>query len=235
MRMRKSLVGVLIGFLIFLAGIGLVIALPTSAPWETKTDQIAEGEVLETGWLLDYDYYCPYFFLHIYGGETKDWTVSGTAVEAEGRSFNFYVFDKTNFDLWKGGATNTEAYVVRTSVTSVSFQFKIDDGSDVDDLYFVVHYPTTWLLPEERLVTVSATVQWQEKQTLGFVILGLFIGGILGLVGFVTVLVCGIYALATKETKAPLKEITRVCPQCGRVLAEEVKFCPNCGKALESN
>jgi hypothetical protein len=28
------------------------------------------------------------------------------------------------------------------------------------------------------------------------------------------------------------RPITRICPQCGRVIDENVKFCPHCGKAL---
>ena len=28
------------------------------------------------------------------------------------------------------------------------------------------------------------------------------------------------------------QQITRICPQCGRVVQENLKFCPNCGKQL---
>jgi hypothetical protein len=31
---------------------------------------------------------------------------------------------------------------------------------------------------------------------------------------------------------APLQQIRRICPQCGRVIEENVKYCPNCGKPL---
>ncbi|RLG44823.1 MAG: hypothetical protein DRN81_03545 [Thermoproteota archaeon] len=200
--MKKSLIGVIVGFLILLCGIGLIIALPPSAPWVARIDNIAEGEVLETYDWLSYDYYCPYFFFQFHGGETKNWTVNGTAVEVNGRNFNFYVFNRTNFELWKGGATNVQAYVRRANVTSVNFEFSIGSGEGVSDLYFVVENPSTW--SEHRLVTVSATVQWQEKQTLGFALLGFFVGGILTLVGLATALACGIYALATREKK-PLR------------------------------
>jgi hypothetical protein len=33
------------------------------------------------------------------------------------------------------------------------------------------------------------------------------------------------------QTSVP-QNITRFCPQCGRVINENVKFCPNCGKAI---
>jgi hypothetical protein len=62
---------------------------------------------------------------------------------------------------------------------------------------------------------------------------GLFIGFLLGLIG-------GILAIAwNPSTATPAASgvqaqppITRICPNCGRVLAEDAKFCPHCGKAL---
>jgi len=61
---------------------------------------------------------------------------------------------------------------------------------------------------------------------------GLIIGLILGIVG-------GALGIAWKPGAAPVVPtppappvITRICPQCGRVLAEDVKYCPYCGKEL---
>jgi hypothetical protein len=33
-------------------------------------------------------------------------------------------------------------------------------------------------------------------------------------------------------TQPPPQQATRVCPQCGRIVADNVRFCPNCGKQL---
>jgi len=59
-----------------------------------------------------------------------------------------------------------------------------------------------------------------------FSILG---GGILGVIG-------GTLAIVWKPTPTPstIEKITRICPQCGRVLKEDpnVKFCPYCGNEL---
>jgi len=58
---------------------------------------------------------------------------------------------------------------------------------------------------------------------------GFIIGMILGIIG-------GALGIAWKPSPPPAPTptpITRVCPQCGRVLKEEVRFCPHCGKALE--
>jgi len=65
--------------------------------------------------------------------------------------------------------------------------------------------------------------------SLFFALGGLIVGMILGIIG-------GALGVAWKPSPTPLltpTAITRVCPQCGRVLTEEVKFCPYCGKALE--
>ncbi len=79
-----------------------------------------------------------------------------------------------------------------------------------------------------------------------FSIIGL--GGLFGLIG-------GILALVYKPIMAgaqpqygppqqqygppqaayaqpPPQPITRICPQCGRVVQENLRFCPNCGKQL---
>ena len=75
-----------------------------------------------------------------------------------------------------------------------------------------------------------------------------FIGGILALV-YKPILVQQPYGYAPPPAQpyaqqpqyygpqqAPAQQatqrITRICPQCGRVVDENVKFCPHCGKAL---
>jgi MFS family permease len=70
---------------------------------------------------------------------------------------------------------------------------------------------------------------------LVFSIIGL--GSILGLIGGILALV---YKPQTVAPQQPLawsqhgtpQVITRICPQCGRVLSEDIKFCPYCGKEL---
>jgi len=70
--------------------------------------------------------------------------------------------------------------------------------------------------------------------SLFFALGGFIVGMILGIIG-------GALGIAWKPspplapavTPAAAQPITRVCPQCGRVLKEDVKFCPHCGKALE--
>lgn len=94
------------------------------------------------------------------------------------------------------------------------------------------------------LVVVGAVMLYAnpEKSTtwgviiLVFSIVSLFFG--LGgfIVGMILGIIGGALGIAWKPSPPPAPvptPITRVCPQCGRVLTEEAKFCPHCGKALE--
>ena len=64
-----------------------------------------------------------------------------------------------------------------------------------------------------------------------------FIGGILALV-YQPILVGEQQPYGQQYTppqaypQPPPQQTTRVCPQCGRVVADNVRFCPNCGKQL---
>lgn len=62
-----------------------------------------------------------------------------------------------------------------------------------------------------------------------FTLFGLVVGGILSLVGAVIGLN---WKPSPAATPSAQPTITRICPDCGRVVAENAKFCPSCGKAL---
>jgi rubredoxin len=70
---------------------------------------------------------------------------------------------------------------------------------------------------------------------LVFSIIGL--GGLLGIIGGILALVYKPVIAGAPQQPPPQQNwgqqpITRICPQCGRVVNENVKFCPNCGKPL---
>jgi hypothetical protein len=66
-----------------------------------------------------------------------------------------------------------------------------------------------------------------------------FIGGILALV-YKPIMVGEQSQYAPQQqygpppgyTQPPPQQATRICPQCGRVVPDNVRFCPNCGKQL---
>jgi len=63
--------------------------------------------------------------------------------------------------------------------------------------------------------------------------------GMSGVLWLIVVLISSIiglivYLIVRKEkpTAPAPAPVTRICPQCGRVIPPEVKFCPHCGKEL---
>ena len=54
------------------------------------------------------------------------------------------------------------------------------------------------------------------------------------IVFFLSVIGLLIYLIARSPQEInQLKQISRVCPNCGQILTEDDKFCPRCGKKLE--
>lgn len=77
-----------------------------------------------------------------------------------------------------------------------------------------------------------------EHKKWGVIILIFSIIGLCSLFGLVGGILALVYkpqaftpeqSIAWMQQGSPLA-ITRICPQCGRVLSEEVRFCPYCGK-----
>lgn len=50
---------------------------------------------------------------------------------------------------------------------------------------------------------------------------------VLGIIGLI------IYLLVRAGETRKEEAVKRICPNCGRVIKEDVKFCPHCGKELE--
>jgi len=86
------------------------------------------------------------------------------------------------------------------------------------------------------IILVGAIMLYQNPNsahTWGIIILILSIIGGLNIFA----LIGGILAMTWKpsgtSTAVGAQPISRICPQCGRVLEKDVKFCPYCGKNLE--
>lgn len=52
------------------------------------------------------------------------------------------------------------------------------------------------------------------------------------IVFFLSLIGLVLYLVVRENRVLSPRKITRVCPQCGRVLDEDAKFCPRCGKEL---
>ena len=96
-------------------------SLSTSALWLSKSEVLADGKSLSTSpsWqsknrsvidkVIVVDYYETYDYWegyrHFFWDDVENIVVNGTATETSSpsRSFNLYIMDSTNFDLWKAG------------------------------------------------------------------------------------------------------------------------------------
>ncbi|MBO3754340.1 MAG: hypothetical protein FGF53_05630 [Candidatus Brockarchaeota archaeon] len=135
--------------------------LSVSAGWKTGSEKLAE-EVLRVETPLKYEA-CwgatPPFF-----GEERGFVIIVNAVEQSSpqKPFNFYVFDRVNFDLWKAGLSY-KAYFEEKGKTSVSINFSIALKENLPDaIYFVVeeHEPGV-----EPTVLVNSTISWIERSS----------------------------------------------------------------------
>ena len=136
-------------------------SLSTSPLWQSKNK--SDDEVLTVYAWESYDY-SSFSSPWIYG-EAKNFVISGNAVEQSSpqHSFNFYVFDSVNFDLWKADVAYT-AYYEAKGKTSFSFSFSIADQGNVPSwFYFVVEEYAIGVKP---VVRVTATINWVEKSAI---------------------------------------------------------------------
>ncbi len=104
-----------------------------------------------------------------------------------------------------------------------------------------------WIIAASAVVLYSAQKLMQEpmehtKWGIIIIVFSILGGGtILGLIGGILALVYSPRPVGSAPNAqpyspysqpAPQQPITRICPQCGRVLDEDVKFCPHCGRQL---
>ena len=171
----------IIGVIILIAGIVIGFSGPSTASWQPRSEILATEKPLEVsaGWISEsnnlidevitvdsYETYDYWFASKPFVLEkAKDFQVSGSAIEQSSsqRSFNFYVFDSVNFDLWKADTSYT-SYYTAGGKTSLTFTFSIATEEAVPStFYFVVEEYTLGIKP---IVRVTATISWTEKASL---------------------------------------------------------------------
>jgi uncharacterized membrane protein len=187
-----------IGLILLVLGIVLVIASPsfTKITWEQKeksiektfsllsrwksqekSDILVNDELITVKpyysewsgkWSSTYDYW--FCLPSLIYGEAKNIVISWNAKEISNPSkiFNFYVFDKKNFELWKENFSSTAYYVGKGSNTyNLSLTFSKKEELP-DSFYYVVEVPSTELNPKaseeelKRVVEVNAVANYVE-------------------------------------------------------------------------
>ena len=126
--------------------------------------------------------------------EVKDFVLGGTATEVGGNRFNFYIFDSTNYFNWIGGEPYVSYYEVK-NVTTKSFSIPLTEDEAESFIYFVAENP---LVDTNETVKVSATLEWNEKATIGATVLGILLGGAIAFIGLTIMIIAGIAALVFK-------------------------------------
>ena len=134
-------------------------------------------------------------------------------------------------------------------------------GFDFSGIFLIYTVFGIWMLITSVLLIVfarrlNANPMEHSKYGMYIIILSILgVGGLLGLIGGILALVYKPILVGAPQQYAPPQQqyygpppqqtayapqqqygqqqpITRICPQCGRVVQENLKFCPNCGKQL---
>jgi hypothetical protein len=196
MKISKALF--IFGLVLLVLGIVLVVASPSLVTWKQKEEPIEKTFRLLSRWKLqeksailvndEINTVKPYYFEWLGGwystygywfcsspwiyGEAKNIVISWNAKEIStpSRIFNFYVFDKKNFNLWIENFSST-AYYVGTGSNTYSFSLTFDKKEELpDSFYYVVVVPSTELNPSaseealKRVVEVNVIARWTEVE-----------------------------------------------------------------------
>lgn len=84
--------------------------------------------------------------------------VKGTATEILGRRFNFYIFNKVNFDIFQAGENFFVPIKTGINVTSLNFEFTPPYQGNY---YFVA---STVEPPLPRTVILTVSTEWQTRE-----------------------------------------------------------------------
>jgi len=134
-------------------------------------------------------------FVYIPEG-SKDILVSGTVRELKGGRFDFYAFNKKNYELWVAKASY-KAFVEVKDVSSYSLSFS-PTRDDVANALYLVAVNRNPVLGSSISVEYSMKISWSER-SYGTALGGLVLGMILGGFGFVLVVVSAAMRLVFKR------------------------------------
>jgi len=197
--MRANSILFVIGLVMIAVGVVLIVFPPVTVSLEPESYVIANHEVLNVTENSSV-YFHPVVLPNM--GEAEGFMVEGIAAEVGEYKFNFYVFNKTNYDLFKAGDSFTAYFETYTDFAQ--FSFSLMKKEEASDLYFTVEDPRVVSIT----VNISATLEWNEKTTIAMTVAGLSLGGFIGIIGFVPIIIAGIASLVKPKTR-PSSTITQ--------------------------
>lgn len=195
-----------LGVILIISGVIAYLALriPTSYPTLVSVDAMT----VRAGSSTPRTYHLPvdaYVYGHI------------DAVSGGNGDIDFYVFDKSNYDLWSNGQTNVRYVFIYRASSGTQFSFRTDKEADYS---FVFDNPVGWPFGSDRSVNWSAWYEYKPYAPYALPIFALlFVVGVLLVVGPL---------FAELKRKQKLEKL-RICPNCSQRIPIERAICPYCG------
>ena len=166
------------------AGLRPIVLVDSTISWTEKTLKTECSEYVSSS---------PPFLIE----EARDFRIRGNATETSGKRFNLYVMDYSNYWNWLADENYT-AIFERKNVETVGFDVPLTESQAKSILYFVAENP---LKDVDESVSVNAVLEWREKTTVPSILGGWVVGGIVALIGLITMMVAGAASLVSKRGK----------------------------------
>jgi len=167
----------LAGLITLIAGIVVVLGAPAIDVWELKSDDLSSSIVVLPNDIGFSEHSPPFNIEKEHFIVAKDFVVKGHAWEENGNKFNFYVMNGANFVNWRENKSYL-AYFESENVATVNFSFPLtkEQVFHSGPRFIVENLAST-----DIHVYISATMEWNEKTTIGNIMLG----GAVALIGFI--------------------------------------------------
>lgn len=172
---------VILLFSLTFLSLGIAGIVTPQEVWRTKTTALYDDEtVRQPGWQKDY-WIHPYVAIApaLSPGESRDFVITGSIQEVQGRIFSFYIFNSENYEYWKAKMPY-KAYVETRGESKYVFQF-MATKDDYDKLRFVTQNLNPDLNTPDLVFKVSATMTWEQRSAsaqIADVATGIFTGAI---------------------------------------------------------
>jgi len=130
--------------------------------------------------------------------------VSGEAADWVSPTTIYFGAVSPGEEVWKTYTINVPDDAIIGQDYSLTWKFYSEEGYE-ESVYHTIHVVSEFLIPWWVWIVLILVL---------VVILAIVVGVVIGI----------------KRKRE--KPVTRMCPQCGRVVALDLKFCPHCGKTL---
>ncbi|MBS7633306.1 hypothetical protein KEJ15_06795 [Candidatus Bathyarchaeota archaeon] len=156
--MKVPKIMAIIGIVVIVLGLVIAIVSTTTEVWNPKSDTLAR----EVATVYSQSHYWPLLRPQYIPEESRNLMINGYVEGLKGRTFDLYVFNKVNYELWKAGAAY-KAYLEAINVTSHSFSMPVRREDVGEGLRLVVSNIYAKELATKSLVDEVVTVyQWMN-------------------------------------------------------------------------